>query len=109
MEKWESEITLSSYLPSPVPAKSQIRSLRKVKGAISIPHPHGCAQLPFDAEQTSRTLIGVGKNPNVAAILVIGLGCEVVEAPSIALKIARVWKTCEESQLFRRWEVRSKR
>jgi altronate dehydratase large subunit len=31
---------------------------RKVKGTISIPHPHGCAQLPFDAEQTSRTLIG---------------------------------------------------
>lgn len=65
---------------------------RKVKGAISIPHPHGCAQLPFDAEQTSRTLIGVGKNPNVAAVLVIGLGCEVVEAPSIALKIAESGK-----------------
>ena len=65
---------------------------RKVKGTISIPHPHGCAQLPFDAEQTSRTLIGVGKNPNVAAVLVIGLGCEVVEAPSIASKIAESGK-----------------
>ncbi len=65
---------------------------RKVKGVISIPHPHGCAQLPFDAEQTSRTLIGVGKNPNVAAVLVIGLGCEVVEAPSIASKIAESGK-----------------
>jgi len=65
---------------------------RKVKGTISIPHPHGCAQLPFDAEQTSRTLIGVGKNPNVAAVLVIGLGCEVVEAPFIASKIAESGK-----------------
>ncbi len=65
---------------------------RKVKDVISIFHPHGCAQLPFDAEQTSRTLIGVGKNPNVAAVLVVGLGCEVVEAPSIASKIAESGK-----------------
>jgi altronate dehydratase large subunit len=65
---------------------------RKVKGTISIPHPHGCAQLAFDAEQTARTLIGVGKNPNVAAVLVIGLGCEVVNSSMIASKIAESGK-----------------
>ncbi len=65
---------------------------RKVKGVISISHPHGCAELPFDAEQTERTLVGVGKNPNVAAVLVVGLGCEVVGAPSIASKIAESGK-----------------
>jgi altronate dehydratase large subunit len=65
---------------------------RKVKGTISIPHQHGCAQLPFDAEQTARTLIGVGKNPNVAAVLVIGLGCEVVNSSMIASKIAESGK-----------------
>jgi altronate dehydratase large subunit len=65
---------------------------RKVKGTISIPHQHGCAQLTFDAEQTARTLIGVGKNPNVAAVLVIGLGCEVVNSSMIASKIAESGK-----------------
>ena len=61
---------------------------RKVKGAISLSHPHGCAQLAFDAEQTAKTLIGIGKNPNVAAVLVIGLGCEVVDPLMIASEIA---------------------
>jgi altronate dehydratase large subunit len=65
---------------------------REVKGTISIPHQHGCAQLTFDAEQTARTLIGVGKNPNVAAVLVIGLGCEVVSSPMVASKIAESGK-----------------
>jgi altronate dehydratase large subunit len=65
---------------------------RKVKGTISIPHQHGCAQLAFDAEQTARTLIGVGKNPNVAAVLVIGLGCEVVNSSMVASKIAESGK-----------------
>ena len=65
---------------------------RKVKGTISIPHQHGCAQLAFDAEQTARTLIGVGKNPNVAAVLVIGLGCEVVNSSMVASKISESGK-----------------
>jgi altronate dehydratase large subunit len=65
---------------------------RRVKGTISIPHQHGCAQLPFDAEQTARTLIGIGKNPNVAAVLVVGLGCEVVGSSMVAAKIAESGK-----------------
>jgi len=64
----------------------------KVKNTVSIPHQHGCAQLAFDAEQTARTLIGVGKNPNVAAVLVIGLGCEVVNSSMVASKIAESGK-----------------
>ena len=65
---------------------------KKMKGVIAISHPHGCAELPFDAEQTLRTLVGVGKNPNVAAVLVIGLGCEVIDAPTVAAKIAESGK-----------------
>jgi altronate dehydratase large subunit len=65
---------------------------QKVKGVIAISHPHGCAELPFDAEQTLRTLAGVGKNPNVAAVLVVGLGCEVVDAPLVASMIAESGK-----------------
>lgn len=65
---------------------------KKVKGVISIPHPHGCAQLTQDAEQTARTLIGIGRNPNVAAVLVIGLGCEVVDPFMIGSKIGESGK-----------------
>ena len=65
---------------------------RKVKGVIAVSHPHGCSELPFDAEQTLRTLVGVGKNPNVAAVLVVGLGCELLDAPSLASKIAESGK-----------------
>ena len=65
---------------------------RQVKDVIAISHPHGCAQLPFDAEQTLRTVVGVGKNPNVAAVLVVGLGCELLSAPSLASKIAESGK-----------------
>jgi altronate dehydratase large subunit len=80
-------------LPSVVCASEVCNAIaRNVKDTISIPHPHGCAQLAFDAEQTSRTLIGIGKNPNVAAVLVIGLGCEVVDSSMIASKIAESGK-----------------
>jgi altronate dehydratase large subunit len=65
---------------------------KKVKGVISISHPHGCAQLTQDAEQTARTLIGIGRNPNVAAVLVIGLGCEVVDPFMIGSKIGESGK-----------------
>ena len=75
-------------LPSVVCSSEVCNAIaKKVKGVISIPHPHGCAQLTHDAEQTARTLIGIGRNPNVAAVLVIGLGCEVVDPFMIASKI----------------------
>jgi altronate dehydratase large subunit len=75
-------------LPSVVCASEVCNAIaRNVKDTISIPHPHGCAQLAFDAEQTARTLIGIGRNPNVAAVLVVGLGCEVVDPSLIASKI----------------------
>jgi len=80
-------------LPSVVCASEVCNAIAlNVKGTISILHPHGCAQLAFDAEQTARTLIGVSKNPNVAAVLVIGLGCEVVNSSMVASKIAESGK-----------------
>lgn len=57
-------------------------------GAVSFYHQHGCAQLEFDRVQTLRTLAGTGANPNVAAVLVVGLGCENVTADEIVAAIA---------------------
>lgn len=60
--------------------------------AVSFYHQHGCAQLEFDRLQTARTLIGTGANPNVAAVLVVGLGCENVTAEEVAEGIAATGK-----------------
>ena len=55
--------------------------------AISIVHQYGCAQMGDDLTQTRRTLAGVAANPNVAAALVVGLGCENNQAPVLARSI----------------------
>jgi (2R)-sulfolactate sulfo-lyase subunit beta len=44
-----------------------------VKGALAIPHPYGRLQFGADLELHFRTLIGAGCNPNVAAVIVIGI------------------------------------
>src|SRR5512134_2836753 len=47
-----------------------------VKGAMAIPHPYGRLQFGADLELHFRTLIGAGSNPNVAAVVVIGIEAE---------------------------------
>ncbi|MCC0648772.1 UxaA family hydrolase [Clostridioides sp. ZZV15-6598] len=63
-----------------------------VPGAIAIPHQHGCCQIGSDIELTAKTLIGFGKNPNVAAVLVVGLGCDGIQAKDLASEISTTGK-----------------
>ncbi len=44
-----------------------------VKGTLAIPHPYGRLQFGADLDLYFRTLIGAGSNPNVAAVVVIGI------------------------------------
>jgi len=44
-----------------------------VKGTLAVPHHYGRLQFGEDLELHFRTLIGAGKNPNVAAVVVIGI------------------------------------
>ncbi len=44
-----------------------------VKGTKAIPHPYGRLQFGKDLELFFRTMIGTGSNPNVAAVVVIGI------------------------------------
>jgi (2R)-sulfolactate sulfo-lyase subunit beta len=44
-----------------------------VKGTLAIPHPYGRLQFGADLDLHFRTLIGTGCNPNVAAVVVIGI------------------------------------
>ena len=44
-----------------------------IKGVMALPHPYGRLQFGADLELHFRTLIGTGSNPNVAAVVVIGI------------------------------------
>lgn len=44
-----------------------------IKGTMAIPHPYGRLQFGADLDLHFRTLIGTGSNPNVAAVIVIGI------------------------------------
>jgi len=65
---------------------------QQVPGTIALPNQHGCCQIGADYEQTLRTLINLGKNPNVGAVLVVGLGCEGVPIHEVVTAIATTGK-----------------
>jgi len=44
-----------------------------VKGTLAVLHPYGRLQFGADLDLYFRTLIGAGSNPNVAAVIVIGI------------------------------------
>src|SRR5436853_4358412 len=44
-----------------------------IKGTMALPHAYGRLQFGEDLELHFRTLIGTGSNPNVAAVIVIGI------------------------------------
>jgi altronate dehydratase large subunit len=76
-------------LPSVMCANHVVERIgRKLPDLITVQHPTGCSQVGVDFEQTKRTMAGFAANPNVAAVLVIGLGCETNESKALASEIA---------------------
>jgi (2R)-sulfolactate sulfo-lyase subunit beta len=61
-----------------------------IKGTLALPHPYGRLQFGKDLELYFRTLIGAGSNPNVAAVVVIGI--EPVWTDRIVQGIAKTGK-----------------
>ncbi|GEN36356.1 carbohydrate hydrolase [Aneurinibacillus danicus] len=74
-------------------AAHQITQL--VQGTVSFIHQHGCAQVGGDYEQTFRTYVGMGVNPNVYGVVVLGLGCETHQGWKVADEIAKSGKPVE--------------
>jgi len=66
-----------------------------VQGAVSFIHQHGCAQVGADYEQTFRTYYGMGANPNVYGVVVMGLGCETHQARSVYSELKKTGKRVE--------------
>ncbi|RPI09693.1 MAG: galactonate dehydratase, partial [Zetaproteobacteria bacterium] len=52
---------------------------RGVRGCVAACPAYGCCQVGSDARLTFRTLLNTAANPNVGAIVVVGLGCEGLE------------------------------
>ncbi len=69
-------------------ANSVVERIARVDAdIIPITHQHGCTHMGADAEQVLRTLSGTCDNPNVGGVLLVGLGCETVNATAIASRL----------------------
>jgi altronate dehydratase large subunit len=67
-------------LPTSICASQTAAEIAKhVPGCVATCHAYGCCQVGADARLTFRTLLSTAANPNVGAIVVIGLGCEGLE------------------------------
>lgn len=61
------------------------RDFPNVDGVIALTHSSGCGQVlgGDDHRVLERVLAGYARHPNVAAYVVVGLGCEVNQAPTL--------------------------
>ena len=66
-----------------------------VPGTISITNNTGCGLLAGDLELFTRTLVNTAGNPNIAATLFVGLGCESISAEQAAAGIKKFGKPVE--------------
>lgn len=66
-----------------------------VPDTVAIPHQHGCSQIGADKERTFEVLAGTGKNPNVGGVLIVSLGCEVIDPVALGEAIRVTGKPVE--------------
>lgn len=78
-------------------AKTAQKVTELVRGTVSFYHQHGCAQIGADWQQTVRTYVGMAAHPNVSGVVIMGLGCEGVQARWVADLVAKEvpWKPIE--------------
>ena len=62
-----------------------------IDGAFAVTQHYGC----IPGQMVANTLIGVGENPNVAAILLVGMGCEGMPASALGKVIKKTGKPVE--------------
>jgi altronate hydrolase len=72
----------SKYISQRFHATDLLKQFANVDGIVAITHKSGCA-MQYDGpdhNQLDRTLAGFAKHPNVAAYILVGLGCETGQA-----------------------------
>ena len=70
----------------------------QVLGAVPFLHQQGCCQTPLDINRVTNVLIGLGRNPNLASVLLISLGCESVELGAVVEGISQTGKMQSRDQ-----------
>jgi altronate hydrolase len=72
----------SKYIAERIRALGILKDYPNVDGIVPIVHKHGCAMAygGEDHHQLDRTLAGFANHPNVAAYILVGLGCETGQA-----------------------------
>jgi altronate dehydratase large subunit len=71
-------------LPSVVCATRSAADIAEALGAVTITHQHGCSQVGDDGVRTRVAFAQIASNPNVAAAVIVGLGCETVQGQLLA-------------------------
>jgi altronate dehydratase large subunit len=85
-----------AVIPSVFCANTVARRIAEhVAGAIAFCHPVGCSQVGLDLELTARGLKGLGRHPNFFGTVIVGLGCERLQARELEESIASTGKPVE--------------
>ena len=69
--------------------------IARATGSIPIVHEQGCTEFEHDHQRTRLALIAAGKNPNVGAVLLVGLGCEKTNIDEVRKAIEETGKPVE--------------
>jgi len=76
-----------------------------IKGTMALPHAYGRLQFGEDLELTFRTLAGIGRNPNIAAAIIIGI--EPKWTDRIVKEIAKTGKPVAGFSIERHGDLRT--
>lgn len=89
-----------AIIPSVACANGVVSAIaRELPEAVPLIHGHGCGRGGADIGTHYRTLTSIGRNPNVCAALVVGLGCEIVKAEAVANSIAESGRPVESFEI----------
>jgi len=68
---------------------------KHVEGTAVFTHQQGCGLLKSNFEIVENTLVNLGRNPNLGAVLVVSLGCEGINPERVVSRIAESGKPVE--------------
>jgi altronate dehydratase large subunit len=66
-----------------------------VDGSVTLTHTHGCGHVGADREHVLRIMTGFCSNPNVAGVLLVGNGCELITPEVMAEELTKTGQRFE--------------
>lgn len=66
-----------------------------VPGSAAFTHHQGCGQVTSDLARVKKVLVGLAGNPNLGAVLLVGLGCEGVVPEEVFEEVRRLGKPAD--------------